>query len=536
MKAPVPGLASTWHLAPFRGEALEGLEGAVATAILPDPFATARAGRVVRSHRHRLAARVSLPAAGPALLKVQQGDEGWRAVLGPLREPRVKREWRAARYLAGLGVPVAPAWAYGVKRRLWTLRMAFFAARFEEQRVSLREALTGQPPREATALLQRAGRLVGGLLDRGFVHDDLHPGNILVGRGPGSLAPLLVTDLHRVRLGTVVTPRVRSLVIARLLHGLIGTVGPAGRQRVLRAAWGEALSKNELREAQTRVARDMQRLERRRRASRTRRCLLESGQFTRALPRPWVGVRRRSLSDERIAELVREHDDALRARDRRILKDGRKSRITCHGDVVVKESLDSGLGGRLRTRLAPSRHRRGYVGARRLEVAGVGTARPLAWMRAAGRHLKDLSPFPRLDHVVRRLARAGSRDALRRLLDASADHMARLHAMGVYHGDLKGANVLVDDRVRPPRFHLVDTDSVRLMARPVDAARRWKNLAQLAASIPVSVTRTDRLRWWRRYASSWPVVGDARTREREAAHRVGRLLARKILVVDEPIE
>ena len=59
MKAPVPGLASTWHLAPFRGEALEGLEGAVATAILPDPFATARAGRVVRSHRHRLAARVS---------------------------------------------------------------------------------------------------------------------------------------------------------------------------------------------------------------------------------------------------------------------------------------------------------------------------------------------------------------------------------------------------------------------------------------------------------------------------------------------
>lgn len=516
-----------------------GVEGAVATSILPDPFAAARAGRVVRTHRHRLAARVSLPTVGAALLKVQRGDEGWRALLGPLREPRVRREWRAARYLAGLGVPVAPAWAYGVQRGLWRLRLAFFAARFEEQRVTLREALAGQPPREAAALLQRAGRLVGGLLDRGFVHEDLHPGNILVGRGPGSLAPLLVTDLHRVRLGANVTRRSRSLVIARLLHGLIGTVGPAGRHRVLRAACGVSPSPGHVRETHARVANDMRRLERRRRASRTRRCLLESSQFTCDLPRPWQGVRRRTLASERFVALVGEHDDALRTRDRRVLKDGRKSRITCHGDVVVKEALDGGAGGRLRTRLAPGRHRRGYVGARRLEVAGVGTARPLAWFRGAGRHftfLEDLSPFPRLDHLVRRLARSADRAALRRVLDALADHVARLHAKGIYHGDLKAANVLVDDRVRPPRFLLVDTDHVRLLARPVDAARRWKNLAQLAASISVAVTRSDRLRWWRRYAQGWPAPGDRRTREREAAREVGRHLARKILVVDEPIE
>ena len=42
--------------------------------------------------------------------------------------------------------------------------------------------------------------------------------------------------------------------------------------------------------------------------------------------------------------------------------------------------------------------------------------RPLAWLRAAGRHftlLEDLSPFPRLDHVVRRLARTEGGDDLK---------------------------------------------------------------------------------------------------------------------------
>jgi hypothetical protein len=61
-----------------------------------------------------------------------------------------------------------------------------------------------------------------------------------------------------------------------------------------------------------------------------------------------------------------------------------------------------------------------------------------------------------------------------------------------------------------------------------------RNLAQLAASIPVVVSRTDRLRWWRRYAERSGLSG--REASRRAARDVAALLAEKTVVVDEPIE
>ena len=59
-----------------------------------------------------------------------------------------------------------------------------------------------------------------------------------------------------------------------------------------------------------------------------------------------------------------------------------------------------------------------------------------------------------------------------------------------------------------------------------------KNLGQLAASIAVRVTRTERLRWYRRYAAELGLEHD----ERRTADLVAAVLARKVLVIDEPID
>ena len=112
------------------------------------------------------------------------------------------------------------------------------------------------------------------------------------------------------------------------------------------------------------------------------------------------------------------------------------------------------------------------------------------------------------------------------------DWLGGLHADGVYHGDLKGVNVLVDHRGETPAFRLIDTDRCRFVPGVVDTRRRMKNLGQLAASIAVCVSRTERLRWYRRYVA----VAGIPAEEREAARRVAAALAQKIVVVDEPIE
>jgi hypothetical protein len=271
--------------------------------------------------------------------------------------------------------------------------------------------------------------------------------------------------------------------------------------------------------------REIARLERRRLASRSARCLGESTRFTLD-GGPGRGARRRDLPLEAIDRALAAHDRALSERTAAVLKDGRRSRVTRHGTVVVKESL------------AGSRHRRGYANAHALDVRGIGTAAPLAVLDRGGRRFalyEDLSALPRLDHKVIALHRSASltRPCKRRLVDATADFVARLHAQGVHHGDLKACNWLVERSERRLSFRLVATDRVRFLRR-VPRRRRLENLAQLAASIPRCVTRADRLRWWRRYAAASGLAG--RAEERATASDVARLLSEKRVVVDEPIE
>ena len=69
------------------------------------------------------------------------------------------------------------------------------------------------------------------------------------------------------------------------------------------------------------------------------------------------------------------------AKDGRVAKVARKSTVTRHGDLVVKEHVPLGFGGLVRDKLAPYRHVAGWRNARRLLDLGVDTATPLAWLR-----------------------------------------------------------------------------------------------------------------------------------------------------------
>ena len=86
-------------------------------------------------------------------------------------------------------------------------------------------------------------------------------------------------------------------------------------------------------------------------------------------------------------------------------------------------------------------------------------------------------------------ARIFGHDAFR-----EAKEIRRLHRTGVYHGDLKATNVLVQDGT----FLFVDLDRVRFSEDVPDRDRIF-NLAQLNASLTPPLTRTDRLRFLRAY-------------------------------------
>jgi hypothetical protein len=375
--------------------------------------------------------------------------------------------------------------------------------------------------------------------DRGAAHDDLHSGNVLVGPGPGDRCDLHVVDLHKVRVGGPVSRRARVRNLAQWLHSLREAVGPGGRLRSLLAYVGreDGGDRRAVRPWLAAVERGVRRRERVRLRSRSRRCTEESQTYTSDVG-SGRGWRRRDVSLEDLDRAIAAHDAALARDPSAVVKRGTKSRVTRHGFAFVKEALSPRLLDRVADLVAPNRRRAGYRNAHALEVRGVPTARPLAFVRRGGRTFtvyEDLSPRPRLDHRARAAWRSGEWDRRRRreTIEAHADLGAALHRRGVWHGDWKGCNWLVEERGHRTSFRLVDTDRVRF-SRRVSWSRRMRNVAQLAASIPVVVSRSDRLRWWRRYAHASGLRGQ--DLERRAARDVAALLATKTVVVDEPIE
>lgn len=138
-----------------------------------------------------------------------------------------------------------------------------------------------------------------------------------------------------------------------------------------------------------------------------------------------------------------------------------------------------------------------------LSGCGVATAPALASMCRCGLEwlaTRAVAPCQQGDlwHVGSLEGDAASRRAVRRASLALADMIGRMHAAGVIHRDLHCGNVLV--RTDSPGGQLVLTDLHRVRRRSKLSRRaRASNLAQLFHDRVDFTTRTDRLRFLKRY-------------------------------------
>lgn len=505
----------------------------LASGLLADPERTLATGSVLRTLSGRRTVRLSLPGLGDVLVKHERQttlDDRLRSLVRP---PRARAERDAARELTAVGVPVPRPLALAERPGGWGGTITLYVAEWLPERVTLTERLRVGDEEQAADLLARLGATLRSMHAAGYDHRDLHGGNVLV--GPGDPPPLHLIDLHRGRLGVRPSARAVAAALVQLLASLRAhDEDGAGRRRALLAGYLGTTDPGALARFDAPLAPRVARAVRRDQAKHDRYALCRGPFFGDAGPlgKGWL---RRGVEAGDVAEALEAHDAALAAHDARVLKDGRKSAVTRHGRFVVKEARARGAWARFKRLLAPWRLVWGHVHAHGLEVRGLGTALPCAFVKRPGRVFtvyQDLSAYPRLDHLAQRLWNGGARPERDALRDASARWLADLHRMGVYHGDVKGVNVLVGGTPAHPSLHLVDTDRCRFFRRPVDAGRRRRNLAQLAASIPIIVSRTERLRWWRRYAERLRLGDDLAV----TARRVGALVAKKLRVVDAPIE
>ncbi|MCE9581397.1 MAG: lipopolysaccharide kinase InaA family protein [Planctomycetes bacterium] len=423
------------------------------------------------------------------------------------RRDQAESEWKALTHLAsrGVAVPRPVAWspAPGGGAVLATVEIP--------GAVPLKEAWR-------RALVPAVAQILRDMHAAGFLHLDLHTGNILVSGGR-----LTVIDCHRGRIGAV-SAKDEERALGQFCYSLSRIAPKSEVLRLVAAYFPAALAgrTTKLRgsdpdlERTARVFRHADAFRRRHLASRTRRCLKESTGFAVSRGADGLVIARRPAGPGEALEAIAHHDKLCAAGLASKVLEGR--RISTFEGIVVKEWKTGGPFRALRNWVKGTPARAAWIAAQGLRVRGLPAPEAIGLVEQRGR-----SAFISREAAGKPLDRYCREDVpqlhnRRALLDSLAALVARLHCADAHHRDLKANNILADG---PTRFSFLDLEDVefRRIRRP-DAV---KALAQLNAALPV-LTKADRWRMLKRYAAGWKGLGDLRA---AAAEIMKATVARK---------
>lgn len=469
---------------------------------------------------------------------------------------RAMAEWLAARTMTAAGLPTIHAVMMGEKhsgRMLLDGTLATIEIPDANDLVPvLHWRMRGPALQHARRkLLRDLAQLIRRFHDAGFVHNDLHSGNILV-TGEPETAKLHLIDLHTVKIVGKTARRPRIANLSKMLHSLTTGTTRSERRRILKDYEGDDPVLGDIGAVSRKIFGRADALERRRLKNQARRCLRGSSSFDLTRMGDYSLWFRREIPPEGVLSAIGDHLLSMEKGGHEILKDSRRSAISRQvlaappewGRTVVKETLIPEPLEILKNAFRVPRGMASWKNGNSLDMHQVRVARPAAlairgrwpFLRESYLLMEDLSDCSRLDlYVLKRFAgnldaagRREKRDFVRRC----AQFVRSIHRKGIYHGDLKAVNMFVrQSELGNPVFLLVDYDRVTF-GNSVSSRRRIKNLAQLAASVAVLITKTDRMRFFREWAP------DVKAKESMRAINAGveKALRKKIVVTMDPIE
>lgn len=415
------------------------------------------------------------------------------------------REWRALQALATADLPVPRPLAHG---RLPSGERVVAMEHVGE--ASLLARLRTASPDERRVLLAALVDTVRRLHTAGFVHGDLHLGNL---RATGESIQLL--DLGRSRRTR--SRRARERDLARLLHSLDRDADDADAAETLHAAFGGGVS---LDDALRAFLADHAR-------GRARRFLRVGARWQRLDPAPgWSGLGTSRFDAGALTDAL------LRTEAVRVEAPRRSGRVTIEhlpGDGaswIRKHAFAGSLRRAVADRGRGSPARRAFLRGERDRLISRRAAPALAYLerRVAGCAPESLLLLERVGDVDLDAHHPDDAEEGRRLAFALVDWLADQHARGLGHRDAKGGNIRLEwADGGTPRFWWVDLEDLVGPVRLSEAARLHA-LVQLNASLADEAfdpaTRRDALA---RYHARLPFT---RPLERVAQEIHARSLAR----------
>jgi tRNA A-37 threonylcarbamoyl transferase component Bud32 len=176
--------------------------------------------------------------------------------------------------------------------------------------------------------------------------------------------------------------------------------------------------------------------------------------------------------------------------------------------AYYKEFLSRSPFEKIKTLLRGSRCQRAIIRGELLRQRGFHSPATYCWGKKSGRYFMvteglnavSLSTYIEKNWVSPLLGR--ELRAKRDLIEELGKEIGKLHKAGIYHGDLRISNVLVEETGQDIIFHFIDNER-NLFFKKIPSRLVVKNLVQVNMIFLPVVSRQDRLRFFHVYSETY---------------------------------
>ena len=466
------------------------------------------------------------------------------------------KEMRYAYYLMEKQVDTIYPLAILEKKKFGFTTDVFFFLKKIENAIPLKDMLLAPAPLEQKyKLLKTLAGLVRRVHQAGFFHQDFHLGNVLA--DPRRPQKLFVIDLHRSEIVGRFEEKHQVSSLAQMAYSISTVLSATNAYRFLEYYYEPGYAEKNAGDLTRKIFRQAKALRFRHWQNRNKRCLRnssayqilraeDSGNHFRIFTRRGLFGKNTQQIDKLILNQIKNHSNLatnepgklIKSTSNRLISVGKFPKPIDPG-AIVKEFRYS-LSNKIKSLWGGHPAKENWMAANGLLIRGINTAEPIAlveeinpmlgWVRRAYLLAKEVKAVQTNLYVTENFA---SPLNPRKLLDQKklfikelACAVQRLHRFGVFHGDLKANNILIENR-KDDKIVIcfIDLDKVEF-ANNISLPERILNLAQLNAAVLGIITRSDRLRFFRHYAVLEPDL--PRKAEKDIIRRIMEItIARK---------